>query len=168
MDRLIHPFDPVYDGQSRLLILGSFPSVLSREHGFYYGNPRNRFWPLLSVAFNEPVPQDNAGRRDYLLRHRLALWDVYASCRIRGSSDISIREARPNDLAALLNTAPIERILANGQEAGKACQRVLGPSWLERLVILPSTSPANAAYSLERLLDAWRPWLSIYNPADGC
>ena len=158
-ERLTHPFAPVFDQCSRLLILGSFPSVLSRQQGFYYGNPRNRFWPLLEAVFQEEVPPDVPGRRAYLLRHGLAVWDALQSCAIRGSSDASIRLAVPNDLSQITQQAQIQRILANGRLAGASCEAHLSASLLDRLVVLPSTSPANAAWSLPRLIEAWAPLL---------
>lgn len=158
-ERLTHPFAPVFDQRSRLLILGSFPSVLSRQQGFYYGNPRNRFWPLLEAVFQEEVPPDVPGRRAYLLRHGLAVWDALQSCAIRGSSDASIRLAVPNDLSLITQQAQIQRILANGRLAGASCEAHLQASLLDRLVLLPSTSPANAAWSLPRLIEAWAPLL---------
>ena len=158
-ERLTHPFAPVFDQRSRLLILGSFPSVLSRQQGFYYGNPRNRFWPLLEAVFQEEVPPDVPGRRAFLLRHGLAVWDALQSCAIRGSSDASIRLAVPNDLLQITQQAQIRRILANGRLAGTSCETHLPASLLDRLVVLPSTSPANAAWSLPRLIEAWGPQL---------
>lgn len=150
-----HPFAPVYDENARILILGSFPSVRSREEGFYYGHPRNRFWKMLAMCLDEPVPETIAEKKRFLLRHNLALWDVLASCEVSGSSDSSIRSAVPNDIQLILQQAPIERILCNGATAGKLCARYCG---LES-VILPSTSPANASWSLERLCAQWKPLL---------
>ncbi len=158
-----HPFAPVYDQSSRLLILGSFPSVRSREDGFYYGHPRNRFWPMLARCLAQPTPCSAEEKRRFLLKNRLALWDVLAACEIAGSSDSSIRAAVPNDLRSILDAAPIERILCNGATAGKLFRRYAAAPF--EPVILPSTSPANAAWSTERLCAAWQPWLTL--PRDG-
>ncbi len=155
----VHPFAPVYDANSKILILGSFPSVRSREEGFYYGHPRNRFWPLLARCFDEPVPASAAEKRQLLLRHEIALWDVLAACRITGSADSSIRSAVPNDLTQILNAASIRRILCNGSTAGTLCLRHCKAVLPREPVILPSTSPANAAWTMERLYEAWRPQL---------
>jgi len=153
---LIHPFPPVWNERARVLILGSFPSVKSRQNRFYYGNPQNRFWRVLGGVFGEPVPEDIEGKTAYLLAHRIALWDALTSCEIKGSSDASIRNAVPNDLRLILDRAPISLIIANGQLAGRVCRSYLGDSLGQDFVVLPSTSPANAAWSLERLIDAWR------------
>ena len=154
--KLIPPFPPVWDDHSRVLILGSFPSVLSRQNAFYYGNPQNRFWRVLGGVYGEPVPDDVPGKRAYLLRHRIALWDALASCEIIGSSDASIKNAVPNNLHQVLDHAPIQRILANGQLAGRMCREYLRDFGGRDFIVLPSTSPANAAWNLERLINPWR------------
>lgn len=156
-----HPFPPVMDECSRILILGSFPSVKSREDGFFYGHPRNRFWPMLAQIFGEPAPATIPEKKALLLRHRLALWDVIASCRIVGSSDASIRDAVPVDIQRVLAVAPIQRIICNGALAGKLYRQHLLPITGIQAVVLPSTSPANAAWSLPRLADAWRDQLTF-------
>ncbi len=155
----IHPFEPVFDDRSRILILGSFPSVRSREEGFYYGHPRNRFWQLLSACFGESVPMSIDEKRQMLLGHSISLWDVLASCRISGSADSSITAAVPNELQRILDTASIERVLCNGSTAGKLYLRHQKGIIGTEPVILPSTSPANAAWSLTRLCEAWKPHL---------
>ena len=151
-----HPFAPVYDIHSRVLILGSFPSVRSRETGFYYGHPQNRFWNVLSALYNEPFPVGNDARREMVLRHRIALWDAVKSCDITGSSDASIRNAIPNDLSVLLSHAPIERIFCNGKLAFALYSRYCSSSTGMEAVSLPSTSAANAAWRLDKLTEAWR------------
>lgn len=156
MPELIHPFEPVWDKHSRVLILGSFPSVLSRAGGFYYGNPRNRFWQVLSIVYAQDVPDDRAGKIGFLLSHRLALWDALASCEVTGSADSDIRHAVPNDLSLILHNAPIERVIANGQLAGKTVKGLNDPRLEEKLMTLPSTSLANAAWPLKRLAPAWK------------
>lgn len=151
----VHPIQPVYEKSSRILILGSFPSVKSREAGFFYGHPQNRFWPLLAALRNEPVPVSIPDRHSFLLRHGIALWDVIASCTIEGSSDSSIRDAVPNDLSRILENADIQAIFTNGGLAGKLYDRYCFPQTGIPAIKLPSTSPANAACSLERLKDSW-------------
>ena len=156
-EHIVHGFAPVFDERSRVLVLGSFPSVLSRAHDFYYGNPQNRFWRVVASVVGEGVPEldDVAGKRSLLLRHGIALTDVVFSCDIKGSSDSSIRDVVPMDLSGLLATAQIKAVLCNGGTAGRLYHR-----WLEPVVglaaeVLPSTSPANAAWSLERLTERW-------------
>ena len=153
---LNHPIPPVCDGNSRILILGSFPSVKSREQGFFYGHPQNRFWRVLAAVFCDEVPMTVPERRAFLLRHGVALWDVIAACEIEGSADASIRQTAPNDLRPILEGARIEAVFANGQTAGKLYRRYDEPRLGIPARVLPSTSPANAAWSLDRLTEAWR------------
>ena len=154
--RELHTIAPVYDQNSRILILGSFPSVKSRAVGFFYGHPQNRFWKTLAALFEAPLPQTIDEKRTFLLEHGIALWDVIASCEINGSSDASVRNAVPVNIAQVMETASIRRVICNGALAGKLYRQHLLPiTGLEPLV-LPSTSPANAAWSLERLAEAWR------------
>ena len=153
---LVHPIPPVYDENSRVLILGSFPSVKSREQGFFYGHPQNRFWRVTAAVFGEEVPGTVPARRDFLLRNGIARWAVIAACEIRGSADASIRSAAPNDLRPILNAAPIRKICVNGQTAAKLYHRFAEPVTGRPAVTLPSTSPANASWSLERLIEAWK------------
>lgn len=155
-----HPFEPVFDEHSRILILGSFPSVRSRDEGFYYAHPRNRFWRLLAMCLNEAVPQGINEKRLMLLKNKIALWDVLSSCKISGSADSTINSAVPNDLRIITDNAPIGRILCNGATAGKLYRRHFKNSLDCESVILPSTSPANASWSSERLYAAWEPWVS--------
>lgn len=151
-----HPIPPVFDGQSRILILGSFPSVRSREVGFFYGHPQNRFWRTLAHVFEAPVPETTDEKRAFLLKHGVALWDVIASCEITGSSDASIRNAVPNDIGMILDRAPIERIYTNGGTAHRLYCRYLQPHTGREAVCLPSTSPANAAWTQTKLNEAWK------------
>ena len=159
-ERLIHPFGPFYRPDSRILILGSFPSVKSREQRFFYGHPQNRFWRVLAALYNEPVPAAISEKEALLERRRIALWDVFGACTITGSADSTIRDASPNDLTRILDAAPIERIFVNGKTAGAYYLRHIRPQLLREATVLPSTSPANAACSFERLLAAWRAILS--------
>lgn len=153
---VVHPLSPVWNEHSRILILGSFPSVRSREAGFYYAHPQNRFWPLLARLFDEPLPQTVEDRRAFALRHGIALWDSIESCTITGSSDASIREAKPNDIARLIRQTGIQRIYCNGQQSYKLYQKYCAGSCGLNAVPLPSTSAANAAWTIERLADAWK------------
>ena len=154
--RITHPFPPVYDAYSRVLILGSLPSVRSRAEGFFYGHPRNRFWPLLARLLEEPVPVTIEEKRALALRHHIALWDVILSCEIRGSADSSIRHAVPTDLSPILAAAPVRAVFCNGQTAGAYYRRYQAPLTGREAIVLPSTSPANAACSMDRLADAWQ------------
>lgn len=152
---VIHTFEPVYNEESRILILGSFPSVKSRENHFYYGHPQNRFWKVLAGVIREDVPQTVEEKRDFLLRNRIAVWDVIASCDIVGSSDSSIKNVVGNDMDTILKHAPIQKICANGEKAYQLFQKYCKKEGQPELVKLPSTSPANAAWNLERLMEAW-------------
>ena len=153
---LTHPIPPVFDGHSRVLILGSFPSVKSREEGFFYGHPQNRFWRVLAAVFDAPVPGTVPEKRAFLLSHGIALWDVIGSCEITGSADSSIRNVVPNDLRTVVDVSPIGRIFVNGRTAAKYYERYILPVLGREAVVLPSTSPANAAWSPERLVAAWQ------------
>ena len=153
-ERQIHPFAPVFDADCRLLVLGSFPSVKSRENAFYYGHPQNRFWRVLAAVYGESAPADTDEKTAFLLRRHIALWDVIASCEIAGSADMSIRAAVPNDLPALLARCPIERILLNGKTAEKVYLKYWRALPIQH-VTLPSTSPAHAAWRMERLTLEW-------------
>lgn len=154
-ERVEHPLEPIFDGRSRVLVLGTMPSPKSREVGFYYGHPQNRFWRVLAALFDEPVATTNERRRDQLLRHHIALWDVLASCEIEGASDASITGAVPNDLARVLDAAPIEAVFCTGARAAELYTRFCEPRTGMPCVKLPSTSPANAAVKLDELVEAY-------------
>lgn len=159
---LSHPFPPVVDESCHTLILGSFPSVKSRENAFFYGHPQNRFWRMMALALREPCPTTIEEKTALLLRHGIALWDVIASCDITGSSDASVKNAVPVEIARVTGVANIRRVLCNGALAGKLYrQHLLMVTGIEA-VVLPSTSPANAAWSLEKLTTAWQDALKIY------
>lgn len=153
---IIHPIEPVYDKDSKILILGSFPSVKSRETGFYYGHPQNRFWKVLASLFDEDLPHTNEDKKEFLLRNHIAVWDVIGSCEIEGSSDSSIRNAVVNDIDQILQRADIIKICVNGKTAERIYNRYIRSVIGREAVCLPSTSPANAAWSLDRLTEAWR------------
>lgn len=150
-----HSFAPVYDAHSRILILGSFPSVKSREQGFYYGHPRNRFWQVLAAVLGCPVPESREEKKEMLLSHHIALWDVIDSCDIKGSSDSSIRNVLPADIPGLLKRTQIQSIYLNGQTAGRLYRRFLQEETGLEAYVLPSTSPANAACTKEQLIRLW-------------
>jgi len=152
----VHPFSPISSGHSKILILGTMPSVASRDGGFYYAHPRNRFWTVLAGSFGQPVPRSVAEKTELLLTNGVALWDVLASCEISGSDDSSIRNPMYNDIATLVSDRPIEKILCNGMKTYQLCLK-LGLSL--PVLPMPSTSPANAAWSAELLIDVWKPEL---------
>ncbi|MDR1631041.1 MAG: DNA-deoxyinosine glycosylase [Oscillospiraceae bacterium] len=151
----VHTIAPVFDKDSRVLILGSFPSVLSRKTEFFYGHPQNRFWQVLSQVFGLPLPVNVEEKRELLYASHVAVWDVIASCDITGSSDSSITNVVPNDISRILDFCDIRAIFANGQTAGRLYQKFIYPKTGREATVLPSTSPANAAFSLERLCEVW-------------
>lgn len=183
LQHISHGFDPVFNESSRVLVLGSFPSVLSRENAFYYGNPQNRFWRVMAAVLGEEVPPNEGDaepddavpgdavpghgrtvtlaesielKRGLLLRHGVALWDVIESCDIKGSSDASIQNVVPARIERVTDAAPIEAVCCNGGTAGRLYKRYLRERVGVDAAVLPSTSPANAAWSLERLIECWR------------
>lgn len=154
--QIVHPFEPVYRSDSEILIVGTFPSVKSREQNFYYGHPRNRFWQVLAQIFGETVPETIPEKKALLYRHRIALWDVIARCDISGSDDSSIKNVTPTDLSSLIRASRITAIYANGQKAGELYNRFQKNNIPVPITVLPSTSPANASWNLERLIDRWQ------------
>lgn len=152
----IHTIKPVYDYNSKILILGSFPSVKSREAGFFYGHPQNRFWKVLASVFGTKVPVTTEEKKNFLLKCHVAVWDVIGQCEITGSSDSSIRNVVPNPIQDLLDAAPIEQIFVNGKKAEQLYKRYIFPVVKQEAICLPSTSPANAAWSLEQLVAVWQ------------
>lgn len=155
MDRVSHPIPPLYNENSKVLVLGSFPSVKSREARFFYHHPQNRFWKVISALYEEPIPATIDEKRELLLRNRVAVWDVIESCEIVGSADSSIRNVIPNDLTQILDHSKVVRIFANGSTSYQLYMKYIYPVIGVEITKLPSTSPANAAYSLDRLLDDW-------------
>lgn len=166
LEVVTHAIEPVVAPDARVLILGTMPSPASREAGFYYGHARNRFWPVLARVFDEPqVPPDVEGRRQLILRHRLALWDVLARCEIHGASDASIADPVPNDLVGrVLSQVPIRAVFTTGSTAHRLYRRLCESVTGLPAVCLPSTSPANAAWKLDALVEAYRP---IRSAAEG-
>ena len=155
MDRIDHPFGPLFSGNSRVLILGSFPSVKSREQQFFYGHPQNRFWKVLAALYHQEIPATVEQKKELILANGLALWDSIGSCVITGSSDASIREVRANDLSIILDHSPIRKIFCNGKASWQMYEKRIRPATGREAVCLPSTSPANAQWSLEKLIEAW-------------
>ena len=158
---LKHTFDPVFNTESKILILGSFPSVKSRENNFFYGHPQNRFWKVMAKVLEWEVPTTIEEKRKMLLENHVAVWDVIASCSILGSSDTSIKDVIVNDFSKILENSKVERIYVNGGKAyelyHKYAEKVTGI----KAVKLPSTSPANAAWSLEKLTKTWKEIIEI-------
>ena len=153
---ILHPIDPIFEKNSKILILGSFPSVKSREVAFFYGHPQNRFWKVVTSVFEETEPKDIEEKRAFLLRNRIAVWDVIGACEIEGSADSTIKNARANDLSRILEAADIQRIFVNGKTAKRYYDRYILPTVGCEAICLPSTSPANASFSLERLIGEWK------------
>ena len=150
-----HPIKPIYDEHSRILILGSFPSVKSREEGFFYGHPQNRFWRVVAAVCKAETPVTVEEKKKFLLEHHIAVWDVIQSCDIVGSSDSSIKNVVANDLRIILECASIEKIFVNGKKAEQLYKKYIQPQIEREAVCLHSTSPANAAWSLEKLIETW-------------
>ena len=158
---IIHPIPPFFDRRSRILILGSFPSVKSREQKFFYGHPQNRFWKVMAEVFEDEIPDTIARKKSFLLKHGVALWDVIGACDIIGSSDSSIENVTPNDLSEILETADIKGIFVNGKTAEKYYRKYIEEKTGIKAVCLPSTSPANAAWNINRLIAAWQKEINI-------
>lgn len=152
---ITHPIEPVFNEKSQVLILGSFPSVKSREQGFFYGHPQNRFWKVVAAVFDIEVPDTIDKKRKLLLDYRIAVWDVIASCEITGSSDSSIRSVIPNDLSIILKKANIKQVFVNGKTAEKFYNKYILKNLRIPAVCLPSTSPANAAWKTDMLVEKW-------------
>ncbi|MDR3031197.1 MAG: DNA-deoxyinosine glycosylase [Holosporales bacterium] len=158
-----HPFSPVFNEHSKILILGTFPSEKSREFGFYYGHPKNRFWRIIAyLTKTNPVPTTIKDKKQMLLKNGIALWDIVKSCDIKGSSDNTITNVVPNDLASLLEYSSIKRTFANGDKAYRLCR-----NYVVNATKLPSTSPANATYNFEKLLAKWSIILNKINSHPG-
>jgi mug G:T/U mismatch-specific DNA glycosylase len=154
-----HPFKPIFDKNSKILILGSFPSVVSRKFGFYYANPQNRFWRVLAQILNAPPPETTDEKINFLLAHRIAIYDAAISCEIKGSSDAKMTAVVPANLEPIFKTANITQVYANGGKAHEICEKYLKTQILnatgKEVVKLPSTSSANANFNFERLVQEW-------------
>lgn len=153
---IVHPIRPIYDNNSKILILGSFPSVKSREEGFFYGHPQNRFWKVLAAVCDKQVPVTIEEKKAFLLDNHIAVWDVIQSCDIVGSSDSSIKNVVANDFSEILKKAKIRQIYVNGKKAEQLYKKYILPQIQQEAICLPSTSPANAAWSLEKLIGQWK------------
>ena len=153
--RIAHPFGPLFSAKSEVLILGSFPSVKSREQHFFYGHPQNRFWKVIAALYHAEMPVTIPEKKELILRSGLALWDTIASCTVTGSSDASIRDVRANDLSVILDHSPIRKICCNGKTSWQLYEKWIRPQTGREALCLPSTSPANAQWTLERLMEAW-------------
>lgn len=153
---IVHPIPPLFDKKSRILILGSFPSVKSREAAFFYGHPQNRYWAVVSRILGFDKPETVEEKRKMMLENGIAMWDVIASCEIEGSSDSSIKNVTANDLSVILDNCTIEKIYVNGRTAEKYYNKYTYPKTGIKAICLPSTSPANAAWSIDRLSEAWK------------
>lgn len=154
--RIVHPIPPLFDKDSTKLILGSFPSVKSREAMFFYGHPQNRFWRLMALLYGEDEPKSIEEKSRLILTHHLALWDSIHSCTITGSSDSSVKDVVPNDLSEILDNSRVDKIFCNGALSHKMYMKYIYPQTKIAAVKLPSTSPANAAFSMERLYEQWK------------
>lgn len=152
---LTHPIPPTYNKTSKILILGSFPSVLSRKNGYFYGHPKNRFWTVLAKLFEEEKPSTNEEKEAFLLRNHIAVWDVIASCDIKGSADSTIENVKVNEIEKLLRETEISKIFVNGKKAEELYQKYVEEKTGKKAIYLPSTSPANAVWSIEKLVQAW-------------
>lgn len=155
-EHIVHPFPPLYDESSTILILGSLPSVKSREQLFFYGHPQNRFWKVMAALTDENVPMTIDEKKELLHKHHIALWDTIYSCDIVGSSDSSIKNVVPTDIEPIINNSKITKIFCNGNTSGKYYKKYQQNNIGIEAVVLPSTSPANAAFSLEKLLEVWQ------------
>ncbi len=151
-----HTFEPIFDKNSEILVLGSFPSVKSRENNFYYAHPQNRFWRVVASVYSCPVPKTVEEKKNMLLSNKIAVWDVIRSCEITGSADSTIKSVTPNDLSEILSVADIKKIYANGKTAQSLYNKYIKKNTGVDIISLPSTSPANAAYSLEKLIKEWK------------
>lgn len=151
-----HTFEPIFDKNSEILVLGSFPSVKSRENNFYYAHPQNRFWRVVASVYSCPVPKTVEEKENMLLSNKIAVWDVIKSCEITGSADSTIKSVIPNDLSEILSVADIKKIYANGKTAQSLYNKYIKKNTGFDIISLPSTSPANAAYSLEKLIKEWK------------
>lgn len=154
-EHIVHPIPPFYDKGSRILILGSFPSVKSREQMFFYGHPQNRFWKVIATVFDDEKPETITEKKRFLKKHHIALWDVIGSCDIEGSSDSSIENVVANDISKILEAADIRGVFVNGKTAEKYYKRYIESETEVKAICLPSTSPANAAWSMDKLVSEW-------------
>ena len=154
-EHIVHPFEPFFRADSKILIVGSLPSVKSRENGFYYGHPQNRFWKMLALVFCEEIPKSTEEKKNFLRRNKIAVYDSIKECTICGSSDSSIRSVVPSDIKSIIENSKVKKILANGKTAAKYFLKYQDKNLCSMLKTLPSTSPANAVYSVQKLIEIW-------------
>lgn len=153
---LTHPIKPIYNSESEILILGTFPSVKSREQGFFYGHPQNRFWKVIARIYDCDAPVTITEKTAFLLDKHIALWDIIKSCEITGSSDSSIKNVQPNDISEIISNSQVKRIFLNGKKAQQLYKKYIEDHIKTEAVCLPSTSPANASFSEDRLYEVWK------------
>lgn len=153
---IVHPFGPLYNEESKILILGSLPSVKSREKQFFYGHPQNRFWPMLAKILGEPLPQTIEEKKSIVLKHHIAMWDTIYSCDIKGSSDASIKNVVPTDLKTVIRNSQIKAVFCNGKTSGKYYKKYQEKELELPAKVMPSTSPANAAWTMDKLIEEWK------------
>lgn len=158
---IVHPINPLYNEESKILILGSFPSVKSREEGFFYGHPQNRFWRVMARICESPMPKNIDEKTRLILNHHFALWDVIHSCEITGSADSTIKNVVPNDLSTILERAQIKKIFVNGKKAESLYKKYIEKQVGIKAVCLPSTSPANASWSEDKLFEYWKKEMGV-------
>ena len=156
LEKVTHDFQPIYNEESRLLMLGTMPSPKSREVGFYYGHPRNRFWKVVSEVCGENLPETKEEKIDFALRNKIAVWDVLAGCEIKGAEDASIKNPVANDMNIIIKSADIKAIFATGQKAAQLYRRYCQKETGIEIICLPSTSPANCSISYEKLFEAYQ------------
>ena len=154
--QIVHPLEPIFNEKSKVLLLGTMPSPISRKNDFYYAHPKNRFWPVLAAILGEALPADNESKRQMALKHGIAIWDVLHCCNIKGASDQSIKNAIPNDLSIIINHTPVQAVFTTGQKAFALYQKLCAPQTHMEAIGLPSTSPANCRCSTEQLSEAYR------------
>lgn len=154
-ETIVHPLKPLYNEESKILILGSFPSIKTREYGFFYGHPQNRFWPIMEELFNTKLSTDIDERREFILKNKIAMYDSIFQCDIIGSSDASIQNVIPSDLSEIFAKAKIEKVYCNGATSHKYYKKYHEKKYGIKAVALPSSSPANARYRIEDLVRVW-------------
>ncbi len=156
MNKVCNPFEPFYNSDSEILILGTMPSVKSREVGFYYMHPKNRFWKILSIIYNEDIGESIEAKKYFLKKHKIALWDVLSSCEIKGSDDSSIKNIKVNDIKSILDKSNIKRIFTTGKKANQLYEKYIEPKIKIKAICLYSPSPANCKYSIEEIVENYQ------------
>ena len=160
MTKVYHELEPIYDSDSKILILGSIPSVQSRKYGFYYSHPKNRFWKILSIILDEKMPLNKDEKIKLLLKHKIALWDVIKKCDINGSSDLSIKNVECNDINKIIKESKVKIIFTTGRVAKKLYDKYCFEETLVDAIYLPSTSPANCKLSDDDIITEYKKIIS--------